>query len=137
MAPTGIYNNLNLSSLTNTQLAVEKNQPIVISGPSGSGKSTLLARLFEQYPDRFGFSISHTTRAPRGKEQHGVEYNFTTKDAFMSLVGDGGFIEHAQFGSNLYGTSVEAVKNVAEHGKICILDIEMEVCSTSPWYQSI
>jgi guanylate kinase len=43
------------------------------------------------------------------------------------LVGEGGFIEHAQFGSNLYGTSVQAVKDVADKGRVCILDIEMEV----------
>lgn len=51
----------------------------------------------------------------------------------MQLVGEQGFIEHAQFGGNYYGTSVKAVKDVAEKGKICVLDIEMEVCHiTSP-----
>ena len=106
-------------------------RPIVISGPSGSGKSTLLARLFKDYPDRFGFSVSHTTRSPRPGEEHGKAYFFTDKDSFLKLVGEGGFIEHAQFGSNLYGTSVEAVKKVRdEGGRCCILDIEMEVCST-------
>ncbi|KAK5171099.1 guanylate kinase [Saxophila tyrrhenica] len=101
-------------------------RPIVVSGPSGSGKSTLLKRLFDAYPTRFGFSISHTTRAPRGTEQDGVEYHFTTREAFTSMVARGEFIEHAQFGSNLYGTSVAAVKEVREGGKCCILDIEME-----------
>lgn len=56
-----------------------------------------------------------------------MAYYFTTKDAFKKLVDENGFIEHAQFGSNLYGTSVQAVKNVADKGKTCILDIEMEV----------
>lgn len=107
--------------------AIEKNRPIVVSGPSGSGKSTLLGRLFKEYPDKFGFSVSHTTRGPRNGEQDGREYNFTTKDKFLKLVDEGGFIEHAQFGSNLYGTSVQAVKDIAEKGRICILDIEMEV----------
>nr|POF16564.1 guanylate kinase [Quercus suber] len=101
-------------------------RPIVVSGPSGSGKSTLLGRLFKEYPDRFGFSISHTTRAPRGQEQDGVEYNFVTREVFQKMIDEGGFIEHAQFGSNMYGTSVQAVKSVAEKGKNCILDIEME-----------
>lgn len=104
----------------------DKPQPIVVSGPSGSGKSTLLKRLFDAYPDRFGFSVSHTTRQPRNGEQDGVDYNFVTKDDFKKLVDENGFIEHAQFGSNLYGTSVQAVKNVAEKGRTCILDIEME-----------
>lgn len=98
----------------------------MVSGPSGAGKSTLLHRLFEEFPDRFGLSVSHTTRAPRQGEQDGREYNFTTREAFNQLVDEGGFIEHAQFGSNLYGTSVKAVIDVAEKGKICVLDIEME-----------
>lgn len=68
-----------------------------------------------------------TTRASRPGEQHGREYNFTDKDSFLSLVNEHGFIEHAQFGSNHYGTSVQAVKDIAEKGRICILDIEMEV----------
>ncbi|KAI9841712.1 MAG: guanylate kinase [Sclerophora amabilis] len=101
-------------------------RPVVISGPSGTGKSTLLKRLFENHPDTFGFSVSHTTRAPRPGETNGVEYNFTTKEAFLALVDQGGFIEHAQFSGNHYGTSVQAVKHVAEQGRICILDIEME-----------
>ncbi|TKA24734.1 hypothetical protein B0A50_05722 [Salinomyces thailandicus] len=103
-----------------------KPRPIVVSGPSGAGKSTLLKRLFADYPDRFGFSVSHTTRAPRAGEEDGIAYNFVTREVFQKLVEDNGFIEHAQFGSNLYGTSVQAVKNVAEKGRTCILDIEME-----------
>lgn len=104
-----------------------KPRPIVVSGPSGAGKSTLLKRLFSEYPDRFGFSVSHTTRAPRPGEEHGKAYYFVPKEDFMKLVNEHGFIEHAQFGSNLYGTSLKAVKDVADQGRICILDIEMEV----------
>ena len=68
-----------------------------------------------------------TTRSPRPGEQDGREYNFTNQAAFLTLVKDGGFIEHAQFGGNYYGTSVKAVKDVAERERICVLDIEMEV----------
>ncbi|KAK0514280.1 hypothetical protein JMJ35_002897 [Cladonia borealis] len=100
--------------------------PTVISGPSGSGKSTILTRLFKDHPDTFGFSVSHTTRSPRPGEQDGREYNFTNQEAFLKLVDEGGFIEHAKFGGNYYGTSVKAVKDVAEKGRICVLDIEME-----------
>ncbi|CAL5869999.1 uncharacterized protein PFLUO_LOCUS4232 [Penicillium psychrofluorescens] len=106
--------------------AVQKFRPVVISGPSGTGKSTLLKRLFAEYPDKFGFSVSHTTRSPRPGEQDGREYNFTTKEAFLDLVAQNGFIENAQFGGNYYGTSVQAVKDVADKSRICILDIEME-----------
>ncbi|KAF6238190.1 hypothetical protein HO173_003824 [Letharia columbiana] len=107
-------------------LATQIHRPIVISGPSGSGKSTILKRLFADHPDTFGFSVSHTTRSPRPGEQDGREYNFTNQEAFLALVRDGSFIEHAKFGGNYYGTSVEAVKDVAEKGRICVLDIEME-----------
>ena len=72
-----------------------------------------------------------TTRPPRPGEKDGREYNFTTQEAFSRLVKEGGFIEHAQFGGNYYGTSVKAVKDVAEQGRICVLDIEMEVCALS------
>ncbi|KAF7595734.1 hypothetical protein BBP40_004865 [Aspergillus hancockii] len=109
-----------------TTSAVHKFRPVVVSGPSGTGKSTLLKRLFAEYPDNFGFSVSHTTRAPRPGEQHGREYYFTTEEDFLDLVSKNGFIEHAQFGGNHYGTSVQAVKHIAEKGRICILDIEME-----------
>ncbi|KAF2256593.1 guanylate kinase [Trematosphaeria pertusa] len=106
--------------------AIETNRPIVISGPSGAGKSTILKRLFEEFPDKFGFSISHTTRSPRASEKHGREYHFVTKEEFLDLVDQNGFIEHAQFGGNHYGTSIKAVEDIAEQGRICILDIEME-----------
>jgi guanylate kinase len=107
--------------------ALAANQPIVISGPSGAGKSTILKRLFDDFPGKFGFSISHTTRGPRGTEQDGKEYYFVTKEEFLDLVEKKGFVEHAQFGGNHYGTSIRAVNDIAERGQICILDIEMEV----------
>lgn len=107
-------------------------RPIVVSGPSGSGKSTLLNRLLKKYPDDFGFSISHTTRAPRGAEENGKEYYFVTKDEFQDMIANSKFIEHAQFGSNFYGTSIKAVEDVRDKGRTCILDIEMEVTKDTP-----
>ena len=71
------------------------------------------------------FSVSHTTRKPRPGEQDGVHYNYVTRPEFESLIGQGGFIEYARFGDNLYGTSYEAVERVTREGKICVLDIEM------------
>ena len=102
-------------------------KPIVISGPSGTGKSTLLKRLFAAHPQKFMFSVSHTTRKPRPGEQDGVDYNYVSRPEFEALIDKGGFIEHAQFGGNLYGTSYEAVERVARDGGFkCILDVEME-----------
>lgn len=110
-----------------TIMAPTPSRAIVISGPSGAGKSTILKRLFEEYPSRFGFSVSHTTRAPRGAEQDGVEYHFVTKEQFADLVEKKGFVEHATFGSNSYGTSIAAIEEIEKQGRTCILDIEMEV----------
>jgi len=72
----------------------------VICGPSGTGKSTLLTTLFSSYPSTFGFSISHTTRSPRPREQDGREYHFVSEHEFMERVGKGEFLEWAQFGGN-------------------------------------
>jgi len=101
-------------------------RPLVVFGPSGTGKSTLLKRLFGAYPDKFGFSISHTTRNPRAGEKDGREYHFVSRDQFLSLVDDGAFIENAQFSGNFYGTSVQAVREVANLGRRCILDIDAQ-----------
>ncbi|KAI9797826.1 MAG: hypothetical protein M1833_005329, partial [Piccolia ochrophora] len=104
----------------------DKPRPIVISGPSGTGKSTILKKLFGAHPDTFGFSVSHTTRSPRPGEVDGREYNFTTTPGFESMIAAGAFIEHARFSGNYYGTSIKAVQDVADKGRICVLDIEME-----------
>lgn len=77
---------------------------MVICGPSGSGKSTLLKRLFEEFPDHFGFSVSHTTRNPREGEIDAVHYNFLSRPAMEKAIEDGLFLETAEYSKNLYGT---------------------------------
>jgi guanylate kinase len=101
-------------------------RPLVLCGPSGSGKSTLLKKMMEDFPDRFGFSISHTTRKPRPGEVHGQHYHFTTMDEMRQAVADGKFIESATFCGNMYGTSKAAVDAVAQQGKVCVLDIDVQ-----------
>lgn len=102
-------------------------RPIVVSGPSGTGKSTLLKRLMAEYPDKFGFSVSNTTRQPRAGEKDGVDYYFTTVDMFKKMIDNKQFIEWAQFSGNYYGTSIAAVKQVSDVLKrTCILDIDMQ-----------
>ncbi|RKP09919.1 guanylate kinase/L-type calcium channel beta subunit [Thamnocephalis sphaerospora] len=101
-------------------------RPIVISGPSGAGKSTLLKRLFAEFPDRFGFSVSHTTRKPRPGEEDGVHYNFVDREQMVKEVADGKFIESAEFSGNMYGTSIAAVDAVTASGRQCILDIDLQ-----------
>ncbi|KAG6428984.1 hypothetical protein SASPL_107023 [Salvia splendens] len=104
----------------------EAEKPIVISGPSGVGKGTLIAKLMEEFPSMFGFSVSHTTRAPRNNEQNGVHYHFRERGAMEKDIDGGKFLEFAAVHGNLYGTSVEAVDVVAEKGKRCILDIDVQ-----------
>ncbi|KAG6889967.1 guanylate kinase [Termitomyces sp. T32_za158] len=101
-------------------------RPLVLSGPSGVGKSTLLTRLFAEFPDKFGFSVSHTTRSPRPGEANGKQYHFVTTQAFRELLQQSAFIEHAEFSGNLYGTSFETVRSVQELGRRCILDIDAQ-----------
>ncbi|KAI8996378.1 guanylate kinase [Trametes punicea] len=101
-------------------------RPLVISGPSGVGKSTLLKRLFADYPDKFGFSVSHTTRAPRSGELDGKDYYFVSQDRFKELISQGAFIEYAQFSGNFYGTSFMTVREIQKSGRRCLLDIEAQ-----------
>ena len=79
-------------------------RPLVLCGPSGSGKSTLIKKLFEDFPDTFGFSISHTTRKPRANEENGKEYYFTSKEEMQNQIDHGHFLESATYSGNMYGT---------------------------------
>lgn len=101
-------------------------RPLVICGPSGSGKSTLLKRLFAEFPDTFGFSVSHTTRKPRPGEQDGVDYHYVSKEQMQTLIANDEFIETATFSGNHYGTSKQSVYDVQALGKVCVLDIEIQ-----------
>ncbi|GAW15824.1 hypothetical protein ANO14919_052460 [Xylariales sp. No.14919] len=101
-------------------------RPLVISGPSGVGKGTLMERLFKSHPDTFALSVSHTTRAPRPGEAHGVNYFYVKMAEFEELIAADGFVEHAQFGSNRYGTSKATILEQTSKGQVVVLDIEME-----------
>uniref|UniRef100_A0A1I7YUA2 Guanylate kinase-like domain-containing protein n=1 Tax=Steinernema glaseri TaxID=37863 RepID=A0A1I7YUA2_9BILA len=101
-------------------------RPVVISGPSGGGKSTILNKATKEFPEAFAFSVSHTTRKPREGEEHGTHYFFTDKEEMKRMIGNNEFLEHAEFGGNIYGTSLRAVEDVQKTGKICVLDIELQ-----------
>lgn len=112
---------------TMSQVAVKAVRPVVISGPSGTGKSTLLNKLFAEFPDSFGYSVSHTTRSPRPGEENGKHYHFVSVDDFKGMIDNEEFIEWAQFSGNYYGTSIKAVKDVsAGNNKTCIIDVELQ-----------
>ena len=98
----------------------------VITGPSGVGKSTLIKKLMAEFPDHFGFSVSHTTRDPRPGEQDGVDYHFVTREQMQGDIDAGLFVEHAEVHGNLYGTSISAVQEVTKKGRVCLLDIDVQ-----------
>eukprot|EP00128_Syssomonas_multiformis_P018972 Colp12_sorted_trinity150504_noHs@9012 len=101
-------------------------RPIVLSGPSGAGKSTLKTKLMKEFPDAFAFSVSHTTRKPRPGEVDGVDYHFSDRAVMEQEVKEGKFIESATFSGNMYGTSKQAIADVAKTGRQCLLDVDMQ-----------
>lgn len=101
-------------------------RPLVMSGPSGTGKSTLIQRIMMDNPADFRFSVSHTTRPPRTGEEDGVHYHFTDVPTMQKMIAEGQFVEHANVYGKYYGTSKQAVADVAKDGKICILDIDTQ-----------
>jgi len=99
---------------------------VVLSAPSGGGKTTIARAVREKYPDRFGFSVSATTRGPRPEERDGVDYNFQTRTQFLEGVGAAKFLEYAEYAGELYGTPKDEVEKVLKAGKHVLLDIEVE-----------
>ena len=98
---------------------------IIISGPSGAGKTALTGYALRTLPG-VKFSISYTTRAPRGFEREGVEYFFTDRLKFESLVKAGEFLEWAEVHGNYYGTSRSFIDGFLRQGDDVILDIDVQ-----------
>ena len=99
---------------------------VVLSAPSGGGKTTIAKSLRERYPAQFGFSVSATTRKPRAGEQDSVDYRFWKPNQFLDGVNQGQFLEHAEYGGELYGTLRSDVANILESGRHVLLDIEVK-----------
>lgn len=97
----------------------------VISAPSGAGKTSLVKALLEQ-TENIGVSVSHTTRAKREGEQDGVDYNFIDKDAFVAMVEQSAFLEHAQVFDNYYGTAIANIEAKLRQGEDVILEIDWQ-----------
>lgn len=97
----------------------------IISAPSGSGKSTLTHRLLAEIPD-LRFSISYTTRAPRGQECDGKDYFFVTRDEFEARAARGEFLEHAEVFGHYYGTHISELDRAATENVDLILDIDVQ-----------
>jgi guanylate kinase len=97
----------------------------IISAPSGSGKSTLTRQLISTVP-KLRFSISYTTRQPRGQERDGHDYFFVTREEFEQRLARGEFLEHAEVFGNYYGTHASELDRAASEGVDLVLDIDVQ-----------
>lgn len=98
---------------------------IIFSAPSGSGKSTLINYLMTQF-DCLEFSISATSRSPRGEEKNGVEYYFLTPDEFRAKIAEGAFLEYEEVYTNkFYGTLKSEVERINGKGNVVVLDVDV------------
>ncbi len=98
---------------------------IVMSAPSGCGKSTLIDMLLQEYHD-IVYSISCTTREPRGEEEDGLDYHFLAKERFEQLINENAFLEYAKVHDNYYGTLKAPIVEVLAEGNSMILDIDVQ-----------
>ncbi|MFH1487412.1 MAG: guanylate kinase [Pseudomonadota bacterium] len=97
----------------------------VISGPSGAGKSTVIENLLKNTPG-LAYSISHTSRKPRGEEKDGVDYHFTAKEAFEQMIREGEFVEWAEVYGDYYGTSLSGLKMQRDRGLDVVMDVDVQ-----------
>ncbi len=97
----------------------------IISAPSGSGKSTLTSQLVRNLPN-LRFSVSYTTRAPRGQEKDGEAYFFITREEFEKRADAGEFLEYAEVFGNYYGTHISELARADKDGYDLVLDIDVQ-----------
>lgn len=106
----------------------EKGSLLIFSAPSGSGKSTIVSYLMNKHPElNLAFSISATTRAPRGTEKNGVEYIFLSEEDFRKKIADNEFLEYEEvYPGRLYGTLKAQVEQQLEKGENVIFDVDVK-----------
>jgi len=97
----------------------------IISAPSGSGKSTLVNEL-RKTVSNLDFSVSYTTRPPRGSEQNGHEYSFISREEFERLLAENAFLEHAEVFCNYYGTARRFLEEARQRSHDLLLDIDVQ-----------
>lgn len=107
---------------------MEKGKLIIFSAPSGSGKSTIVSWLMEKHPElRLAFSISCTSRQPRGTERDGVEYFFLTPEVFRAKIERDEFLEYEEvYEDRFYGTLKAQVEAQAERGENVVFDVDVK-----------
>jgi guanylate kinase len=105
-----------------------KGKMLIVSAPSGSGKSTIVNWLMQEHPElKLYFSISCTSRAPRGTEQNGVEYFFLTPEEFRERIAKQEFLEYEEVYENrFYGTLKQQVENQREQGQNVVFDVDVK-----------
>lgn len=114
-----------------------KGKLIIFSAPSGSGKSTLVQHLMTEYPElRLKFSISCTSRTPRGTERNGVEYFFLSPDEFRQKISAGEFLEYEEvYQDKFYGTLKSQVETQTERGENIVFDVDVKGgCTIKKYY---
>lgn len=105
---------------------MSKGKLMIFSAPSGSGKSTLVQYLMSQNPD-LAFSISCTSRAPRGTEKHGVEYYFLSPEEFRQRIANDEFLEYEEvYTDKFYGTLKSEVERLSSEGKVVLFDVDVK-----------
>ncbi|KXB45862.1 guanylate kinase [Bacteroidales bacterium KA00344] len=110
---------------------------VIFSAPSGSGKSTIVNFLMQEHPElRLAFSISCTSRAPRGTERHGVEYFFLSPEAFKTKIANDEFLEYEEvYPNRFYGTLKSQVENQCEAGQNVVFDVDVKGgCNIKKFY---
>lgn len=103
----------------------KKGHVFVVAAPSGTGKTTLCRRILEEDAG-LTISVSHTTRPPRTGEADGIDYHFVDEEAFLELVREEGFLEHADYNGHNYGTSWRAIEAPLDEGRDVVLEIEVQ-----------
>jgi guanylate kinase len=98
---------------------------LILSAPSGTGKTTLAHRLRAAHPGSI-FSVSYTTRAPRGGEQEGADYHFVSEERFRQMVAEGAFVEWAQVHGHHYGTPRAVIEEARAKGALALFDIDVQ-----------
>ena len=103
------------------------NKVLIFSAPSGSGKSTIVNHILGLWGDKMEFSISATSRAPRGEEQDGREYYFVTPEAFRELIAQDAFVEYEEvYTDKFYGTLKKEVERIWNAGHVIIFDVDVK-----------
>ena len=103
------------------------NKVLIFSAPSGSGKSTIVNHILGLYPDSMEFSVSATSRAPRGEEQHGREYYFLTTEEFREMIAQDKFVEFEEvYEGRFYGTLKSECERIWAAGHVIIFDVDVK-----------